>query len=294
MGSACLGPGARTGADKQEIRIISDMAGMEQEQLNTHYRRLGQELQGGKGGENRKCWGQVEHEEGRRLYEDGGLSMARLLVELLKIVPEDTVVDLGAGPCKTAHQVTQLVQLHKPVLCVDPVAELLFQGSELHNIRILQADAAQFVKLDGIRYSKIYIKAAVHHFPKKQFDNIFKGIHSQLLPGGRLLIDTGVDTCYLPWGVRGTQEYNRSHSGHQDELEKVLARSGFKTRTYKLAIPATIDRKDLMTSYLNKYSTCFYSMTEREIEEEMLGLQKDHKEEMIRFMHERILILAGK
>ena len=36
----------------------------------------------------RKCWGQVEHEEGRRLYEDGGLSMARLLVELLKIVPE--------------------------------------------------------------------------------------------------------------------------------------------------------------------------------------------------------------
>ena len=51
--SACLGPGARTRAGKQEIRIISDMAGMEQEQLNTHYRRLGQELQGGKGGENR-------------------------------------------------------------------------------------------------------------------------------------------------------------------------------------------------------------------------------------------------
>ena len=36
----------------------------------------------------RKGWGEVEQEEGRRLYEDAGLSMARLVVELLKLGPK--------------------------------------------------------------------------------------------------------------------------------------------------------------------------------------------------------------
>eukprot|EP00090_Calanus_glacialis_P014940 TRINITY_DN23817_c0_g1_i2.p1 TRINITY_DN23817_c0_g1~~TRINITY_DN23817_c0_g1_i2.p1 ORF type:complete len:240 (-),score=68.01 TRINITY_DN23817_c0_g1_i2:75-737(-) len=220
--------------------------------------------------------------------------MARLVVELLKIVPQDTVVDLGAGPCRTAHQITQLVPLDKPVLCVDPVAELLFQGSELHNIRILQADAAQLVRLDDIRYSKIYMKAAVHHFPRAELVEIFQGIHSQLLPGGRLLVDTGGDTCSLPWGVRGAQEYNRSHCGLQQQVELALAQSGFRTRTFKLAIPATMDKKDLMLSYQTRSSTCFYFMSESEIQEEMMQLKKDHKEDTIRFMHERVLIVASK
>jgi len=263
---------------------------MDQDQLDYHYRRLGEEVQGGV----KTWWVQVDQEEGRRLYEEGGLSMARLLVELLKIEPKDTVVDLGAGPCRTAHQITQVVSLEKPVLCVDPVAELLFQGSELHNIRVLQASATQFVRLQDIRYSKIYIKAAVQHFPREHWREIFQGIFSQLSPGGRLLVDTGGDTCTLPWGVRGTTQYNRSHCGIQKELEEILSSCKFKTRSYRLSIPATMAKKDLVRSYQNKYSTCFYTMTEDELEKEIEELQDMYKEDMIKYVHERTIILAGK
>jgi len=263
---------------------------MEQEELDQHYRRLRQELQEG----GRKCWGQVDHEEGRRLYEEGGLSMARLLVELLKIEPKDTVVDLGAGPCHTAHQINKLVRLEKAVLCVDPVAELLFCGSELHNIRILQAEASQFVKMQDISYSKIYMKAIAHHIPREQWAAILEGIYSQLVPGGMLLVDTGGDTCTLPWGARGTKEYNRSHHGLQNYLECVMSSCRFKTRAYKLSIPATMDRKDLVLSYKNKYSTCFYNMTQEEIGKEVQELLEVYKEDKIRYVHERTLILAGK
>ena len=46
----------------------------------------------------RKGWGEVEQEEGRRLYEDAGLGMARLVVELLKIVPQvSETTNLGSS-----------------------------------------------------------------------------------------------------------------------------------------------------------------------------------------------------
>ena len=51
----------------------------------------------------------------------------------------------------------QLTRLEKPVLCVDPVAELLFQASELHNIRILPADVLEFINMKDIRFVKIYL-----------------------------------------------------------------------------------------------------------------------------------------
>ena len=84
------------------------------------------------------------------------------------------------------------MKLEKALLCVDPVAELLFCGSELHNIRILQAGATQFVKMQDIRcvapcvaayydhilhcyrYSKIYMKATVHHIPRDQWSTILE------------------------------------------------------------------------------------------------------------------------
>ena len=80
-------------------------------------------------------------------------------------------------------------------------------------------------------YSKIYMKAIAHHIPKEQWAAILEvkyytsicystvqwytmqGIYSQLTPGGMLLVDTGGDTCTLPWGVRATKEYNRLVSG---------------------------------------------------------------------------------
>jgi len=220
--------------------------------------------------------------------------MARLLVELLKIESKDTVVDLGAGPCHTAPQINKLVKLEKALLCVDPVAELLFCGSELHNIRILQAGATQFVKMQDIRYSKIYMKATVHHIPRDQWSTIVEGIYSQLVPGGMLLVDTGGDTCTLPWGVRGTKEYNRSHNGLQNYLEGVMSSCKFKTRSYKISIPATIDKRDLVLSYKHKYSTCFYTMTQEEIEKEVQELLEEYKEDKIKYEHERYLILAVK
>ena len=74
------------------------------------------------------------------------------------------------------------------------------------------------------RFSKMYIKSTAHHFPREKLSIIFEvnkpyhqnyacvkyfyllqGIRSQFLPGGRLLIDSGPDSCSLPWGDFATK-----------------------------------------------------------------------------------------
>ena len=49
-----------------------------------------------------------------------------------------------------------------------------------------------------------------------------------------------------------------------------------------------------MLSYQNKYSTCFYTMTQEEIEKEVQELLEEYKEDKIKYEHERSLILAVK
>ena len=87
-------------------------------------------------------------------------------------------------------QLARLGELKKPVLCVEPVKEMLdvAVSNELEGIETLCETAEEFVKRD-IKYDKIIMKGCVHHFPRSHLQDIFKGIHSQLNEGGILLID---------------------------------------------------------------------------------------------------------
>lgn len=239
-------------------------------------------------------WGEVEQEEGKRLYEEGGTSMTRLMMELLDIVREDTVVDLGAGNCRTGHQMTLMLQLVKPVLCVDPVQELLFLGSEFDHIRILQATALQFANMQEIRYNKIYLKSAIHHVQKDKLVELFNGLYKQLEQGGRILIETGSDSCLLPWFSKAVSEYSRIHSGLTQLLVTSLTKAGFKVQTYQIDIPARMSKKDLFSSFRQRCSSMFANLSDAEIEEGIKEVDGKWKENSIRYSHGRVLLLGRK
>ena len=84
----------------------------------------------------------------------------------------------------------RLGNLTQPVLCVDPVQEMLdvAEANKMENIETLCETAEEFTKRQ-IKYDKILIKGTVHHFPAENIQNIFAGIYNQLNEGGILLIE---------------------------------------------------------------------------------------------------------
>ena len=87
-------------------------------------------------------------------------------------------------------QLARLGKLQHPVLCVEPVKEMLdvAVSNQLEGIETLCETAEEFVKKD-IKYDKIIMKGCVHHFPRNHLQDIFKGVYNQLNEGGILLID---------------------------------------------------------------------------------------------------------
>ena len=84
----------------------------------------------------------------------------------------------------------RLGKLSQPVLCVDPVQEMLdvALNNKLENIETLCETAEEFTARK-IKYDKILIKGTVHHFPAENINKIFTGIYNQLNAGGILVIE---------------------------------------------------------------------------------------------------------
>ena len=85
---------------------------------------------------------------------------------------------------------SELANLEPPVLCVDPVQEMLDVAvdNKIDNIETMCATAEEFVA-KYINYDKILIKGTVHHFPVSNLEMIFRGIFKQLRTSGVLLIE---------------------------------------------------------------------------------------------------------
>ena len=170
---------------------------MDQERLNDHYKKLASNYE--------QSFRTKLDNQGSYSFmgEDGALK----IIEMMNITKNDKLVDLGAGTCITAGnkminihhinivlittgQISRLAGLSQPVLCVEPVQEMLDVAikNKVENVETLCATAEEFVMRD-INYDKLLIKGTVHHFPRKNLRMIFQGIYTQLTPNGIVLID---------------------------------------------------------------------------------------------------------
>ena len=168
---------------------------MDQETLNAHYKKLAARYDAAFTSKTQSKGYSFMGEEG-----------ARQIMDWMKLDKEDKLVDLAAGTCVTAGmglyqvifnvqtsvsgQLSRLASLTKPVLCVEPVQEMLDVAlkNNVANIEMMCATAEEFVRRD-INYDKLLIKGSVHHFPRDQLQEIFGGIHGQLNDNGIVLIE---------------------------------------------------------------------------------------------------------
>ena len=132
---------------------------MNQTTLNNHYKKLA-------GKYDDSYSKTTTAEESKTKYNFGGEERARFIIELLEVNEDDCLVDLGAGTCVTAGIIAKITGLKHPVLCADPVQEMLDVAKKvnIHNIKTLCATVV-FVKKPQ-NANIIYFFACHYHIYK--------------------------------------------------------------------------------------------------------------------------------
>ena len=206
----------------------------------------------------------------------------------------------------------RLGNLTQPVLCVDPVQEMLdvAEANKMENIETLCETAEEFTKRQ-IKYDKILIKGTVHHFPAENIENIFTGIYNQLNEGGILLIEklSGnkvnflklyvqliffVQNAGIPFFKRGKEVQLEVHQGLTEKLVGIFESLKFK-KVEKFAIEChTSKTKDEAIAHIkNRSASSWATLTEDEIEDGVKDVQENFGD-IIEYITEMEIIIATK
>jgi len=245
---------------------------MDQETLNNHYRNISKKYDVNFAKDTAK-------KESNAKFDFSGEKGAKYICELLEINENDSVVDLGAGTCKTAGIIAKLVGLKKPLLCVDPVHEMLeiAEKSNVENIDTLVATAEDFAKKD-LKYDKILIKGAVHHFPINKIREIFTGIKKQLNKGGQILIvKTGANRKGgMPYFKKGIDYHNRTHDGLTELIENLLNELGFKVDKKILEDDLEVTKEQAIKLIEDRTLSLLSAFTDEELSEGIEEVKRNH------------------
>ena len=245
---------------------------MDQTSLNNHYKDLAEEYD--------DSFTKLSAEgESNNKFDFGGENSARLIVKLLDLKPDDRMVDLGAGTCRTAGMVANIAGLKHPVLCVDPVQEMLnvAKKNNIEKIETLCATADQFAKKD-MKYDKLLIKGAVHHFPVDKMREIFTGIEAQLNKKGTILINkAGANrTGGMPFFKKGMEYRSSTQAGITELLENILGDLGFQIEKQVFEDDATISKNDAIESIKNRSLSSLSAMSEEELKEGIEEVERNY------------------
>ena len=120
-------------------------------------------------------------------YSDAFVSsLTSDVIKLLALNAADTFVDLGCGPGLYTQEIYKQVGFSKPVICVDPVAEMLNilpSGSSFVKMNL----NAQAFSQAGVHYDKVLIKEVIHHM-KEDIEWVIPRLVANLSDIGRILV----------------------------------------------------------------------------------------------------------
>ena len=113
------------------------------------------------------------------------------------------IAEVGAGTCVFASLLGSRMGLELPVVCYEPVAELLEAAADFANVRAVHGGAAEFARdASDNAFDLVYTKDTAHHFAVDSLTGVHRGLCAKLKPGGRYLmvVRTPPDPALVPVG----------------------------------------------------------------------------------------------
>lgn len=100
-----------------------------------------------------------------------------------------SIAEIGAGTCIFASLLGKRLGVVEPVVCFEPVSQLLETANVYENVAPRNGGALEFIEeCAACRFDLVFTKDTAHHFPTDTLDEIHRGICETLVPGGRYLM----------------------------------------------------------------------------------------------------------
>jgi len=216
--------------------------------------------------------------------------LVELIIKELEIRKKDFVVDLGGGTGIVSKMICDKVCLEKDVLCVDPSKEMLNCAAKLSGVSTLCSTALAFVQKEHLRYNKILIKEAVHHFENRM--NKWNGIYRQLYAKGRLLIITRPIFPDFPFFKAALNSFKQCQPDYHiilKELEDAKFSLKLEIKDYFLKINKTrwfeLIRQRFMSNLI--------PFTDEQLNSGIKELEQKYREKEILEFVDRLIFIGG-
>ena len=185
--------------------------------------------------------------------------------------------------------------MENPLLCVDPVREMLDIGmkNKIANIETICETAEEFSGRD-IQYDKIYLKMVIHHLPLDKLRKIFTGITRQLSNNGTILIDkTKEQGTSYPTFQKARQLHTLSEKGRSELLQDIFHSLGYKVTTKIVEARARMTKAEAIKNIRNRYTSTLELLSDQEIQEGIEEVERKFPD-VIEYDHKREIIIAKK
>ena len=199
-------------------------------------------------------------------------ALTSMMIEKLQLKESDQLVDLGCGTGMYSLDILQQVKLQKPIIGVDPFAEMLAKIPQDAPIERVQQDGLMFSEQPGT-YDKILIKETVHHIAEREA--LFANLYQRLKPGGILLLVHVPPNVQYPIFEKALQRCLDWHAD-PDELTSQLQQAGFKVERDALDYLHTIPKSHYFKMVRGCYMSVLTSLSQQELHEGLQEMELTH------------------
>ncbi len=215
---------------------------------------------------------------------------ANSIVNLLELKKDDFLVDLGGGTGFFSSLIHKKSGLDKRVLCVDTCEKMLEKADMYDNVFTMCDSASSFSGKDELKYDKIFIKEAVHHFENRI--DIFSQIYGQLGCHGIICIVTRPQTPGFPLFKSALKSFEQSQPDYNvfiTELEK----AGFDVKVHKKAYPFKIKKNRWFELLKQKFMSNLAQFSDIEIDNGLKELEEYYHDSDFFFFDDILIYITG-
>jgi ubiquinone/menaquinone biosynthesis C-methylase UbiE len=177
------------------------------------------------------------------------------MIDMLRLSPDDTLVDIGGGSGIFAAAIIDQISLETPPTIVDPFSEMLDIIPEDLPVQKLCKDGLDFAA-EPRSYDKVLIKETIHHIDER--DELMQRLHERIEPDGALLLVHVPPELDYPL-FDAALERARNWHADPDELEKQMGNAGFTVERdavdWKHRLPKERYRQMVESQYMSVLSS---------------------------------------
>lgn len=213
------------------------------------------------------------------------------IIESLKLVSEDILVDLGCGTGIFSKAIISQLPLDNPIICVDPSDKMLAKIPQTNQYQPLVKDAVEFAHESG-QYDKILIKEMIHHIKDKE--KLLQGLFERLNSGGILLLILLPPTIEYPLFKEALRIYEAVQP-HYNDLVNLFQKVGFETTVNFVEYPVSIPKENYFEMVENRYMSLLSRFDDQQLEQGLTEMkQKYHQQSNLEFTDNFVFISANK